>query len=168
MAIVKLQAGAEVDILTAKEQAQLEVRKSQAAARRSPITMREPGEFTTDASGDYDNALVRVPQGSRILVHRVSLWDPAATPAAPSTAGWWALYRNDASGAPLVFAPETTGGPVFPFIYSATSDGLVLAGGETLFLHVVGAAASQGFPFLVEFDIWDAQLPKALTTDELG
>lgn len=168
MAKVKLQAGAEVDILSAKEQAEITARKSAADARRSPLVLRDSGEVVTDASGDFDGELYRVPQGSRVLVHRLSLWDPTVTPAAPNSTGWLAVYRNGAEGAPIEFAPEPGSTNVLPVLFTATSDGPVLRGGELLWLHVVGTTPSIRIVYGLELDLWNDQLPPAVTVDELG
>lgn len=102
----------------------------------------------TDAAGNLDLVLYRVPQGYQFLTTRVTIEDATHTPGAPfSAAGAWiALISGDkfAAGSMRDMAPNpgnAGASPIIPFIFSdGSSEASIFRGGEIISLHVVGTA----------------------------
>lgn len=103
-----------------------------------------------DTNGNLDMPIYQVPGGYELVVTRVNIEasTPAGvayTPAAPFSAAtaWAAIYRGlrFGNGAILDFAPPSSGGTIFPGIWTdSATQAIRLRGGEWLSLHVVGSA----------------------------
>lgn len=102
----------------------------------------------TDATGNVDIPLYRVPQGFQFFTTRVTFEDATHTPGAPfSAAGAWvALIAGDkfAPGSLRDMAPNPGNAgatPLIPGIFSdGSSEASIFRGGEIITLHVVGTA----------------------------
>lgn len=100
----------------------------------------------TDANGNLDLPLYRVPQGYQLVVTRCIIEDATHTPGAPfSAAGAWiALIDGDRfqPGSVKDFLPNPGNAAAVPLIPGLFSDGnteaAVFRGGQIVSLHVVG------------------------------
>ena len=107
----------------------------------------------TDASGNMDLVLYRVPQGMQFIVTRVNIENGGNSPASPYTnaAGWIGLMRADkfVKGTLVDFLPNppVSNGAILPASITdgATEAGL-FRGGEIIGLHIDTGPANN--------DIW--------------
>lgn len=100
----------------------------------------------TDANGNLDLVLYRVPQGYQFVTTRVTFEDAIHNPGTPfSAAGAWVALISGDKFAPgsmrdMVPNPGNAGAtPIIPGIFSdGSSEASVFRGGEIVSLHVVG------------------------------
>ncbi len=110
----------------------------------------------TDANGNADLVLYRVPQGMQFVVTRLIVENATNNAGTPfSAAGAWiALILGDRyqPGSIRDFAPNPANAgatPLLPWVFSdGNEEASVFRGGETVGLHIVGTAT------LANQDIW--------------
>ena len=108
------------------------------------VTERVAGQ--TDANGNLDIPLYRVPQGFQFYTQRITVEDSTHTPGAPfSAAGaWLGIIVGDkfqpGSLKDMAPNPGNAGAtPLIPFIFSdGNEEQALFRGGEIISLHVVG------------------------------
>jgi len=107
----------------------------------------------TDASGNLDLVLYRVPQGMQFITTRVNVEATGFTPATPYTnaAGWLGLMKSDKfqQGTLIDFLPNppVANGAILPAsITDGATEAGVFRGGESIGLHIATGPATA--------DIW--------------
>lgn len=109
-------------------------------------TVTERVAVQTDANGNADVILYRVPQGFQFYSQRITVEDGTHTPGAPfSAAGaWLGIIVGDKfqPGSLKDFAPNPGNAgatPLIPFLFSdGNEEQALFRGGEQISLHVVG------------------------------
>lgn len=109
----------------------------------------------TDANGNLDLPMYRVPAGMQFVMTRLNVEDGTHTPGAGFTAAgcWIAVIRGDkfSPGSMVDFLPNppNNNGIIIPALFSdGNSEAAVYKGGEVITLHVVGTVT------LANTDIW--------------
>lgn len=170
---MKLEGGAMVDLLSGEEFHQgIEllggrITDASKAMERLPaadgITQTIPATVTTDGSGNLGGgvnptnppALWRVPQGFSARLFRGTVDTTAATPAAPITAGWMRLYRDQVLPSSLImFLP--VGGVVAPLVWTdGRHNAAYLTDGQQLVVVGAGLPVNTTFGFSFTVTLYD-------------
>lgn len=158
MAKFKLQAGAELDLMTADEMGGLLDRHAKTLSA-VPLIARTTFPLVADNNGNIGGgaqgngvAVLKVKPGQRFDLLRVLLDSPAATPAAPITAGWVELKRDTGANPAEMFFPGS-GNTVAPALYTDGDSCLRLFGGETLYAFGAGLAAGLSLVLSIQYRI---------------
>lgn len=179
MAKFKLQAGAEIDLLTDGELAK-RLDAQTRALNSAPDVVDSEVTVTVDAAGNVGGGaatgggtgdgvvIYGCPLGMRAQIQRIHLDDGAHTPAAPLAAGWLRFSRDQAGpGGTRAFLPAGGSTAVIPAVLTDGDSAIVLRDGQSLVLNGAGLPAGLSFNVSLQVRLWPVVNPRTRNVAEV-
>jgi hypothetical protein len=122
----------------------------------STLLVNTNGDLTS-TENNTPSAVLRVMPGQRAEILRIIIWSQGASPAAPVTSGWIAVFRNSTvSGAPEAFFPDSPDAWVIPNAYVGGGGAFWMKEGEKLLIKGSGLTPGLGVDIAITYRLYDA------------
>lgn len=164
MAIYKLQAGAELDVLSPREHDE-HIQRSTTAIVKSVEGeyLTSTQQVTVDATGNLGGGpngngtlLYETPPGFLAILNRVTMDAQGYSPNAPMNSGYIKWHRGGPSSGSLVMFTPATGSAVLPFVWSEGRYAApVFRSGEQLVLVGAGLPVNATIGIAFQFALFE-------------